>query len=55
MEPGPPPSTFTMPVLDPSYIGSTVYVAVVETAIDGCPVRFRFRYHVAMAEPAFQA
>ncbi|KAJ3551060.1 hypothetical protein NM688_g4941 [Phlebia brevispora] len=32
---GPPPATLTMPVLDPSFVGETVYIAVVETLI-GC-------------------
>ena len=37
MAPGPAPDAFTMPILDPSYVGSTVYVTVVET-VPGCPV-----------------
>ncbi|KAJ3555269.1 hypothetical protein NM688_g2673 [Phlebia brevispora] len=36
LAPGPPPPSFSVPELDPSYVGSTVYVAVVEN-IFGCP------------------
>ncbi|KAJ3559723.1 hypothetical protein NM688_g172 [Phlebia brevispora] len=36
LAPGPPPPSFSVPELDPSYVGSTVYVAVVEI-VDGCP------------------
>lgn len=37
MAPGPPPSTFTTPALDPSLSGTTVYLAVVQTELT-CPV-----------------
>lgn len=34
LPPGPPPSALTTPVLDLSYVGTTVYVAVVQTQTD---------------------
>ena len=37
MAPGLPPPTFTMPVLDTTFVGTTLYLAVVQTELD-CPV-----------------
>ncbi|KAI0802983.1 hypothetical protein BC629DRAFT_1591089 [Irpex lacteus] len=36
MSPGPPPSTFTMPTLNDSFLGTTIYFAAVQTEIQ-CP------------------
>ncbi|KAJ3555268.1 hypothetical protein NM688_g2674 [Phlebia brevispora] len=36
LAPGPPPPVFPVPELDPSFVGSTVYVTVVEN-LYGCP------------------
>ncbi|KAJ3536591.1 hypothetical protein NM688_g6815 [Phlebia brevispora] len=43
LAPGPPPETFTAPELDPSLIGSTVYVTVIET-VTGCPPQGETEY-----------
>ncbi|KAJ3535619.1 hypothetical protein NM688_g6952 [Phlebia brevispora] len=40
ISPGPAPPTFTMPVLDPSFIDETVYLAVVETIPDCDPLSY---------------
>ncbi|KAI0697170.1 hypothetical protein BC835DRAFT_1270752 [Cytidiella melzeri] len=39
MSPGPPPSTLTMPTLDSSFVGQTIYFATAQTE-NGCPVRY---------------
>ena len=45
MAPGPPPSTLTIPALDPSLDGTTVYLAIVQTELT-CPVsRFEVQHY----------
>ncbi|KAI0344034.1 hypothetical protein BDW22DRAFT_1427684 [Trametopsis cervina] len=47
--PPPPPATFTMPALDPSYEGQTIYFAAIQTE-NSCPPDGHLEYGVASTD-----